>query len=105
MSGPDQRLEEALRKVAAVFDTRLPDRLRLLEDLWRAFEDEGAARAEPLRRELHRLRGTAASYGYQALAQRLRAAEDLLRQDARAALRDDMAQLFARRWERDSPLV
>ncbi|GIZ52324.1 Hpt domain-containing protein [Noviherbaspirillum aridicola] len=105
MSDAGRRLEEALQKVAAAFDARLPERLRQLESLWHAYEDGGADSAEALRRELHRLRGTASSYGYRALSQQLREAEDQLREVARPALRASMRQVFDRRWERDAPLT
>lgn len=111
MSDAAQRLADELQKVAAAFDARLPQRLQALEALWQAFETGEPDSAEPLRRELHRLRGTAASYGYQALSHCLRNAEERLTRldqanpDGRAALQSDMREAFTRRWERDTPLI
>lgn len=105
MSDAAQRLNDELQKVAAAFDARLPGRLQQLAALWEACEAGGTDSRDRLQRELHRLRGTAASYGYQALSQRLREAEDQLKQDASPALRDNLQQVFSQRWERDTPLI
>lgn len=105
MSESDDRLAQALQKVAAAFDARLPERMRQLGALRDAWQRGEAGAEAALQRELHRLRGTAASYGYQALSRQLREAEQLLQQDARDALRAAMEDLLARPWQRDTPLA
>jgi hypothetical protein len=97
-----QRLERELQRVAAQFAARLPERLALLAKLWDAHVagEDGAPQA--LQRELHRLRGTAASYGYAALARQLRVAEDLLTGGAQAAeLSAAMATVLEQQWLQD----
>lgn len=102
MSDAQRKLEQELQRVAAAFAARLPERMALLASLWEAYAAGGDGAA--LQKELHRLRGTAASYAYATLAQQLRLAEELLKQDRREALLALMPDILARAWTQDGQL-
>ena len=61
--------DKRIREVSLGFSQRLPDRIARIVALWRGCRRDGDRSALPVfRAEVHKLKGTAATYGYVALS-------------------------------------
>lgn len=68
-----------IREVALGFSQRLPDRIARIVVLWRGCRRDGDPSALPIfRAEVHKLKGTAATYGYISLSAILAEIESVL---------------------------
>ena len=69
-----EAFEDVMRTLAAEYRGKLPARLEDIERLWRESESDAQALVS-LRRELHTVAGSAATFGLPALSAAARAAE------------------------------